>query len=378
MQTWFKSAAAMALVSCVGIFVACYGGAAPALAYEAVDPESPDYDPYTDLDLTPEQRDPVNRALKITELENEYEGLEPKLKAARTSEDALEEVLGPVTEWRKEIQTWRLGYYFLTELGDVKVYLTDAFGQAISESSRECVQNKDPGEAAEIMSWAARAPYHGVMSQDSWAVEYRYRMCARFNLEFYSEVYTIPDRGGSFKSVVEGFVVLELGDDELGVWKGEVSTLTHVSLEGRGWGSGSCSIEFYGTDGQFWIPAARLDLIPPKEGEEGKSRKQGAMVIFAMDNVIREGIWITCPKMARQHIPVTNFTTVFGKLNERRLDNGGGLGFRFGDEEDWKTDRKAWLQLTVVDTDRVGDVDFTVSTTLYIYHFPMMPVAVGG
>lgn len=358
------------------VIAATWSATSPARAFYQVSSESPDYDPSTDPDLTPEQQDPANREQKTKELRREYnDSIKSKLEDAKKSEDVLRAALGPVGEWRVEVSAWRLDGPLQSEWGEVDYELGEAFGNAIAESSAECVENKDPAEAMDISSWVALASLSGLEVQNKWAFEHRIRMCARFRLKIHSEAWTLNE-SGTIKSTLEGEVDLEMPEDELYTWKGGSAVLHHLKFELQ-MDTNRCNVEMYGKDGHFWIPGASIPLVPVKDEKTGAPKKMTAMVIFAMDNYIEEGANINCPRMPARQQKMSNFTTLFGSLNEDRF-MGEDVGFVFGVEENWQHAKDPWMTLSLDETKVVNNVHLFLNTLFEIYHAPLMPVAMSG
>jgi len=298
-----------------------------------------------------------------------YSAVEPELDAAVISEDLLLGAIDTFFAWNADVQA--AGHYGeLFEVDDGLTLIGQAVDFAIMQASADCVTNRDPGEAANILFLYSLAQLYPISLNDTdGELTSRYNTCARFRLTFHSVITTIQKKD-QFISTMSGSVTLTPQDPEtgIGMWEGEAAVLNHISMTSTIKARvKKCTQTLFGKDSALWVPGATIKITPTKffKDADAKPAKPSASVNLAFDQV-DEFFKIVC-KGHSSTMMVVNFNMFFLLHKDQREK---GLSFKFDHNEPWEALGNPYLSLGSTRSMRIKGTTVSEETLIEIFHEP--------
>ena len=191
--------------------------------------------------------------------------IEPELKTATKSAPALMGAISSYTTWLKAVQ---LGGYDgdMLEVDYGKDLIGVGIDNAIKAASADCVTNRDPGEAGNILTLYGLAQGYGITLKTDGELNERYNTCAHFRMTFHS-VITTSVKKQQITSTVSGTVFLVPSDihASIGMWEGHPEVLNFISIDAKPKNRAkSCKRTWGGENSRLEVPGATINIPPSK------------------------------------------------------------------------------------------------------------------
>ena len=302
--------------------------------------------------------------------------IEPELKTATKSEDALMGAISSYNSWLKAVQVG--GYEDdMLEVDYGQDLIGVAIDNAIMAASADCVTNRDPGEAGNILVLYSLAQGYGITLENDGELNARYNTCAHFCMTFHS-VITTSLKKQQITSTVSGtvFLVPPEINGSIGMWEGDREVLNFISIKTTTKARAkNCKRTWSGENSRLEIPGATINIPPSKylsDEAAANPPKPTASLILTVHRV-NEFLHMKCKD--RKGKTVLNRTTIivnfemFRSLHKVRWQGSPGL-IKFDHDAGWESLGNPYLSLGSTRNMTIDRARVSEETLIEIFHMP--------